>query len=245
MKFQWFSREGKKNNSLLLPLLFIAALGIAVYMLGSFGTPAAASQPAASPTATAAATSAPGTQDTGYLAGQYSDATTQPQAQQAQPNNWFGDIVDVLIKLVVVLGVLYLCLRGLRYLNNKSRAATSAGSPVKVLYSTSLAQHQNLYLVELGDKVLLLGGTSNQIGLLSEIADKDLIAALHSSAASPSQPSSFATYLDRFLKSAKADEQSVPSLQFEGGLTVAQAIESCKLGLDKARSDVQHAAARF
>ncbi|MCL5256770.1 MAG: flagellar biosynthetic protein FliO [Chloroflexi bacterium] len=225
----------KSKKSFVFPILLIAAMGIGLYamsMLSSGLTPSLGQEQA-----TTTATATPTADQQGYLIQDY-DSLQSPVTQP--PNNWWSDGIDVFVKLVVVLGVVYLALRGLRYLNNKSRASTNASSPVKVLYSTSLAQHQNLYLVEVANKVLVLGGTSNNLALLAEVDDPAAVLSLQSGPTLNPTGSAFSSYLDRLLKSSKP--VAVPTEPQPAGGSLAQVMEDFRQNLSKTRSELQQMA---
>lgn len=222
----------KGNRSFLLPVLLIAAMGLGLYAMGGLPTDVSSTSEeqleATQPASTAES------QD--YLIQDY-DSLQAPVAVQS--DNWWGDSIDVFVKLVIVLAVLYLALRGLRYLNNKSRASTNANSPVKVLYTTSLAQHQNLYLVEVGNKVLLLGGTSNNLGLLAEVVDPEALVELHANTSSNPAGSVFSSYLDKLLKSSKPVVSPVAPAPTVGSL--GRVMEDFRQNLSRTRAEIEQA----
>lgn len=230
MRPDTFGKIGKGKQSLLLSLVFVAALGGALYFMGTV--------PATDLAATAAesaATAEPGSGDSdGYLVKDYAELENPVSAQS---DGWWRDGIDVLAKLLVVLGVLYLSLRALRYLNRKSRATGTLDSPIKMLHSTTLAQHQNLYLVEIAGRVLLLGGTSNQLGLLTEISDPEGLALLQASSVPAAPGMSFSGYLERLLKSSRTEPAPEPVKVPADSLV--QAVESCRAKLSRTRAELR------
>src|SRR5581483_4650035 len=148
-------------------------------------TPAASASASASPQATPAASAS----GEGFLA-QYQD----PQASPAP--NGFLTIAGLLFKLAIVLGLIYLTILGLRYFSNRGRAAFMGGSSINVLEKTALAQNRELYLVDVADRVLLLGATTTNISVLTEITDEAALEDLRTKP-QPSLPSAepFLSYL--------------------------------------------------
>lgn len=180
-----------KNRFLwvVLGIVLIAVLGVSALSSQMSAEPGTAgSQPAASATAqaSASATAVPGTS---FLA-QYQD----PQAQPAP--NTFMTVAGLLFKLAVVLGLIYLTVLGLRFFSNRGRGVFMGHNAINVLEKTSLAQNRELYLIDVADRVLLLGATTSNISVLTEITDGDALEELRNKP-QPTLPSAepFLTYL--------------------------------------------------
>lgn len=73
------------------------------------------------------------------------------------------------LKLALVLGVVYLAMAGLRWLQ-KDRQNIGGGAAIRVLETTGLAPGRSLHLVVVGEKTLLIGATDQQFTLLAELA---------------------------------------------------------------------------
>lgn len=75
------------------------------------------------------------------------------------------------LKLFLVIGLIYLALAGLRWLQ-KGRIQVAAGSTtIRILETTGLAPGRSLHLVVVGEKTLLIGATDHQLSLLAELTD--------------------------------------------------------------------------
>lgn len=85
-----------------------------------------------------------------------------------------GDTVGFLAKFGLVLVLLYGSLRALRSFTLRQQGITSSSAEVVILERTHLSPNRALYLVSAGPKVLLLGGTDQQITFLAELTDIDL-----------------------------------------------------------------------
>ncbi len=80
--------------------------------------------------------------------------------------------IDLVLKLGLVLGLVYIAMHGLRWLQkNKSNNLSAGGATINVLETTGLAPGRSLHLVVIGEKTLLLGATDHQISVLAELAD--------------------------------------------------------------------------
>jgi flagellar biosynthetic protein FliO len=183
------------SNRLLwvvLGVVFVAMLGMGAVtsQMSSQATPRPSPQASVSASAEAEASrpSAP------FLT-EYKD----PQPQAAP--NTLMTVVGLIVKLAVVIGLIYLTILGLRYFSNRGRRAFLGSNAINVLEKTALAQNRELYLIDVADKVLLLGATANSITVLTEITDPEALEELRAKP-QPALPSAepFLTY----LKSAKA-----------------------------------------
>lgn len=93
-----------------------------------------------------------------------------------------GDIFDLVWRLALVAGIVWASIFILRrYVGQKSKASSASGA-LKVLETVGLASNRLVYLLEAGDRVLVVGTTPNHIALLAELDDPEVIAALQSDA---------------------------------------------------------------
>jgi flagellar biosynthetic protein FliO len=184
------------NNRLLITVLavvFVALIGFgAVSSQMSAPHPATAAQPAAS----AAATVVPNGEApaASSAAKPYLSDYQDPQPQ-TEPNSLLT-VVGLIVKLGVVIALIYIVTLALRYFGNRSRKVLLGNSAINVLEKAALAQNRELYLVDVADKVLLLGATANNISVLTEITDAEAIEGLRNKP-QPSLPSAepFLAYL--------------------------------------------------
>lgn len=72
--------------------------------------------------------------------------------------------VRLVFSLAVVVGLLLLLARF-----SAKRFASGTGSPIRVLHRQSLTRNGSVALVAVGDRVLLLGTTDQQVSLLTEL----------------------------------------------------------------------------
>ena len=127
----------------------------------------------------------------------------QDPEPQAAPNG-FLTVAGLAVKLAIVLGLIYLTVLGLRYFGNRTRRAVMGDSAISVLEKTPLAQNRELYLVDVADRVLLIGATTTNISMLTEITDPDAIEDLRNRP-QPALPSAepFLNYLKKVGENAK------------------------------------------
>jgi flagellar biogenesis protein FliO len=108
--------------------------------------------------------------------------------------------IDVVSKLAIVIGLLYLTLLGIRWLQKHKSPQLDAegGATIRVLETVGLTPGRSLHLVTVGDKTLLLGATDHQLSLLTELSElSDTVTSL------PEQENSFETALQNQAESVE------------------------------------------
>lgn len=78
---------------------------------------------------------------------------------------------EFLLKLLLVIGLIYLALAGLRWLQKGRQQLATGGAAIRVLETTGLAPGRSLHLVVVGEKTLLIGATDHHLSVLAELAD--------------------------------------------------------------------------
>lgn len=118
------------------------------------------------------------------------------------PTLGFRDFIRVFLFLGLVIAVIYLFFWVLRRLSGRGE---NKGEFVEVLASQVLRNDQTLYLVEVGEQVLLLGGGSGQLSLITEITNEDTLnqLKLKASQSQAGQGASFMTFLQNQFQNPK------------------------------------------
>jgi len=182
--------SGRRPPSQRLALVVGALLlvGVAYVIWNPLAEVAEPPAPTPAPAATA---------ESGYFLRAYEDPSP---AAAAEVNGW-AVALDMGIKLLLVVGLIYLTAWGLRAVMGKARLGPARAGRLGVLETTALAPNRSLYLVEVGGKVLLLGATPTQLTLLSEFSDPDVVKELRGE-------SDFARQLE--ASAARLDEGAFP-----------------------------------
>jgi flagellar protein FliO/FliZ len=129
---------------------------------------------------------------------------TQPrQAEQPQVSlvsSW--DFVRMLLVLGAVVVVIYLVFRLLR---RGLRRRLPQNDLIRLLGTRALTGNRALHVVELGNKVFLVGAAENGISLISEITDQETLdtVRLATSQAPPQTFQGFAQFLQSFLRAPR------------------------------------------
>ena len=107
-----------------------------------------------------------------------------------QPANpaWWALSLDLVWKLALIVGLIYLTVWLLRRFASGARGAAWRPGAVSVLDTTFLAPNRVLYLVDVGGRMLLLGATATQLSTLAEIADAEQVGQLRQRYERPAGP---------------------------------------------------------
>lgn len=98
------------------------------------------------------------------------------QPNEVNSPNLFWELTKVILALAFVIGVAYFLLQ----LLNKKNLIQSKNELLNVLESIYIAPNRMVCLLEVGDKILVLGVTENNISFLTEINDLELKETLKS-----------------------------------------------------------------
>jgi len=173
------------------------------------------------PATLASADGPPAPTDGGFYVRDYQELTqTAPQ----QP--WYSLTFDLVVKLGLVIGLIYLTMWALRtYVlgpQARTRVAKLAGR-VEVLDTTHLGPNRTVYLVEVADRVLVLGATQTTLATLAEIKEPGAIDLLK---ARPTEPAaetpSFADQFQKLTASLTARPPAGPAAEAAGPATFLQ-----------------------
>lgn len=151
------------------PIWWIALVVIGAALMLVLKQVSPAPSPTTPPETTPAATAQP------YLAEYNPDAGPLFEAKEETDNRSGWEIsIDVILKLGIVLGLVFVAMHGLRWLQRHRHQNVSGGATINVLETTGLTPGRSLHLVVVGEKTLLLGATDHQISVLAELAEASI-----------------------------------------------------------------------
>lgn len=81
--------------------------------------------------------------------------------------------ISMIFKLAIVLGLAYLTIYVLKMFSDKRQSLPQVRREMKVVDTVRLSNASCLHLVELGGKTLLIGSSSGQVNLLTEVEQTD------------------------------------------------------------------------
>jgi len=169
--------KSKKINLIWWLVLGVAGAALVLYLQQLPSGPAADSN-AATPqpvqqtgTPAEADSATEPSEEGGYLAEYDPDNTPLLDTAGADNRSGWEIALDFGVKLLIIVGLVYLVLYGIRWLQRARYKNISGGATINVLETTGLSPGRSLHLVVVGEKTLLLGATDHQISVLAELAD--------------------------------------------------------------------------
>ncbi len=131
-----------------------------------------------------------------YYLQNYSELTSGPAAQP-----WWSLTFDLVIKLGLVIGLIYVTMWVLRRytIGNSNRRNIPGGQMIGrlgILDTAILAPNRTVYLVEIADRVLVLGATATALSTLAEIREPAAIAMLKH--VTPASDEGIGTFSEQF-----------------------------------------------
>lgn len=124
------------------------------------------------------------------------------QPNEVNSPNLFWELTKVILALAFVIGVAYFLLQFL----NKKNLIQSKNELLNVLESIYIAPNRMVCLLEIGDKILVLGVTENNISFLTEINDLEIKETLQSRKDLKAAPV-FAEQLNAVIEKIKVSPQ--------------------------------------
>ncbi len=165
----------KRNRNL------IATVAAAVIVLGivlACSLPRTSSLPPAQPPAADSA-AAQSVESDGYLLRDYADFGSG-SAADLPSMDWLGLVAGMGIKLGFVVALVYLAVWALRRYVYRDPAVTPERRPVSLVGSLNLTPSRTVYVLEVGGKMIVVGATASQMGLLTEITDPEAVENMRS-----------------------------------------------------------------
>lgn len=83
--------------------------------------------------------------------------------------------INLLISLLFIIGLIYLTIITLKYFYSRSMVLFKNQGIIKVIGKEYLDSKKIIYLVDVINKILIIGSGNNELVLLSEITDKETI----------------------------------------------------------------------
>lgn len=201
-------------------------IGIAVLLVGGFALYAAGAGSHPAPATGALPPAAP------------PDAGAGVQSVQVvSPGTMIGLLLKVGVVAALLGGSLWL-LR--RYAGTQTRAAGRTGA-VSIADTVPLAQGRVLYLVDVGDRALVIGATPQQLSLVGEVTDAATLEKLRAPAPAPASP--LANISHRFESAVQGISKmqasaAAPRRMRAGGDTAPPSFARALAGIERGQSPV-------
>ena len=132
-------------------------------------------------------------------------ATPGPGESADPPSSGFslspGEAVSLAWRLVLVAAIIAAAVLGLRWWGRRAASPRSVSGFLRVVDTLAISNGRSIHLVALGDRVIAIGATANQITLLSELLDEESALVLDKAAEKNGQAlGNFAIDLFRVMK---------------------------------------------
>lgn len=162
--------------------IIIAALvvgGLALYAASAGNKPIPTTSPLQSQAAATTTTATSTTPDATPAPAPAPDVSASPPATgSAVPGMSAGSLVSLVLKVGIVAALLALCLWALRkYAGNGPRAGGRTGA-IQIVDTISVAQNRAFYVLDVGDRAVVVGATPQQLAVVAEVTDEDVLARL-------------------------------------------------------------------
>ncbi len=159
--------------------------------------------------------------------GSASQPLALPETTASPSPGIFSTFLRLIIALGLVVGLIFVTVWGLKLIWEKRGLNNPADEtkPVKILTSTYLAPRKAIYLVEVGNRILVLGVGNDSINRLDVITDPEEIETIRQST-----QAGFPNILDRLLQREvveKTDEETERMI-IESNETVGGYVEKLK-----------------
>lgn len=126
----------------------------------------------------------------GFYIRDYADLTSTAASQP-----WWALTLDLVVKLGLVIGLIYVTMWLLKTYVGRGRLSPRSAGRIDVIDTAVLGPGRSVYLVEIADRVLVLGATAGSLSTLAEISDPAAIDLLKKRPEEPEAPPPFAEQL--------------------------------------------------
>jgi len=138
--------------------------------------------------------------DTSPIKKNYNENDFKPQSEEV---SYAWSIIKVIIILIVMVGGFYYFLR---FVTKKAGVEILGEDVINILSIVPVGQNKYLQVVEVGEKMLLIGVGDSNINLITEITDKDerdrirLLSSKSAPVKTGNFQKQFSAYLNRFVE---------------------------------------------
>lgn len=140
-------------------------------------------------------------------------STAEEQSGGAGSSSGFslggGELVSLAWRLGLVIVIIAVSIVGLRWWGRKAAGPRSTTGFLRVIDTLAISNGRTIHLVALGDRVIAVGATAQQLTLLNELSEDEALRVLADSSTTSDQPlSQFAAEL--FQSMRRGSQRSTP-----------------------------------
>ncbi len=127
-----------------------------------------------------------------------------------------GEILSLIWRLALVLGVLGICIFGLRWWSKRAAGPRSTTGYLRIVDTLPIQGGRSVHLVAIGERVIVVGATAQQLSYLAELKDEEASSLLTEREAPDHQ--SVSAFAAQLFQSLRRDERTVspPNSQIIG-----------------------------
>lgn len=112
-----------------------------------------------------------------------------------------GELVSLAWRLALVIVIIAVSIVGLRWWGRKAAGPRSTTGFLRVVDTLAISNGRTIHLVALGDRVIAIGATAQQLTLLNELSEDEALRVLADSSTASDQPlSQFAAELFQSMR---------------------------------------------
>lgn len=130
------------------------------------------------------------------LVGAGEEQATKPEESGGGFSLGGGELVSLAWRLALVVVIIGVSVAGLRWWGKKTSGPKSTTGFLRVIDTLAISNGRTIHLVALGDRVIAVGATAQQLSLLNELTEDEAARVLEDAARPDDQPiSQFAAQL--------------------------------------------------
>jgi flagellar biogenesis protein FliO len=115
-----------------------------------------------------------------------------------------GEAFSLAWRLALVAVIIAVSIAGLRWWGKRTSGPRSVTGFIRVIDTLAISNGRTIHLVALGDRVIAVGATAQQLTLLNELSDEEAAAVLAALPQQPQQPiASFAAELFQSMRGSQ------------------------------------------
>lgn len=148
------------------------------------------------------------TSDAAGLTGKPATSTTDTEPAGFSMSG--GEAFSLAWRLALVAIIIAASIAGLRWWGKRTSGPRSVTGFIRVVDTLAISNGRTIHLVALGDRVIAVGATAQQLTLLNELSDEEAAAVLAAIPQQPQQPiASFAAELFQSMRGTQRPHGSI------------------------------------
>lgn len=192
--------QDNRRRMLWIGALCAALVGAVVFISAMAPKPPAENSPSLRPSAT----------ETTGITG-VPDTSTEAASGGGGFSVGGGQAASLILRLALVAVIIAGSIAGLRWWGKRSSGPRSTSGFLRVVDTLAISNGRSIHLVALGDRVIAVGATAQQLSLLNELTEDEAERVRTMTAVDPMQPlATFATELFHSMRGTQRENPPAP-----------------------------------